>query len=80
MKQNLNLISNISLFHSLGFPILLGASRKTFIGKLSKNTLNTDRLGGSIASVLYGYTQGVQIFRVHDVFETVQAIKIFSKI
>ena len=80
VKQNLKLISNISLFHSLGFPILLGASRKTFIGKLSKNTLNSDRLGGSIAIVLYGLTQGVQIFRVHDVHETVQAIKIFSKI
>jgi len=80
VKQNLKLISNISLFHSLGFPILLGASRKTFIGKLSKNTLNNDRLGGSIAAVLYGYTQGVQIFRVHDVYETIQAIKIFSKI
>ena len=80
VKQNLKLISNISLFHSLGFPILLGASRKTFIGKLSKSTLNSDRLGGSIAIVLYGLTQGVQIFRVHDVHETVQAIKIFSKI
>ena len=80
VKQNLKLISNISLFHSLGFPILLGASRKTFIGKLSKNTLNSDRLGGSIAVVLYGSTQGVQIFRVHDVYETIQAIKMFSKI
>ena len=80
VKQNLKLISNISLFHSLGFPILLGASRKSFIGKLSKNTLNSDRLGGSIATVLYGSTQGVQIFRVHDVHETIQAIKIFSKI
>ena len=80
VKQNLKLISNISLFHSLGFPILLGASRKSFIGKLSKNTLNNDRLGGSIAAVLYGSTQGVQIFRVHDVHETIQAIKIFSKI
>jgi len=79
VKQNLKLISNISLFHSLGFPILLGASRKTFIGKLSKNTLNSDRLGGSIASVLYSLTQGVQIFRVHDVHETKQAIKIFQR-
>ena len=80
VKQNLKLISNISLFHSLGFPILLGASRKSFIGKLSKNALNSDRLGGSIAAVLYGSTQGVQIFRVHDVHETIQAIKTFSKI
>ena len=80
LKQNLKLISNISLFHSLGFPILLGASRKSFIGKLSKNALNNDRLGGSIATVLFALSQGVQIFRVHDVHETVQAIKTFSKI
>tara|TARA_B100000965_G_C19439745_1_gene690294 strand:- start:178 stop:948 length:771 start_codon:yes stop_codon:yes gene_type:complete len=80
VKQNLKLISNIALFHSLGFPILLGTSRKSFIGKLSRNTLNNERLGGSIATVLYGLTQGVQIFRVHDVQETIQAIKIFSKI
>ena len=80
MKQNLKLISNIALFHSLGFPILLGTSRKSFIGKLSRNTLNNERLAGSIATVLYGFTQGVQIFRVHDVHQTIQAIKIFSKI
>ncbi len=80
VKQNLKLISNIALFHSLGFPILLGTSRKSFIGKLSRNTLNNERLAGSIATVLYGFTQGVQIFRVHDVHQTIQAIKIFSKI
>jgi dihydropteroate synthase len=80
VKQNLNLISNISLFHSLGFPILLGASRKSFIGKLSKNALNNDCLGGSIATVLFALSQGVQIFRVHDVHETNQAIKVFTNI
>jgi dihydropteroate synthase len=80
VKQNLSLISNIALFHSLGCPILLGSSRKSFIGKLHKNALEEKRLGGSISSVIYALNQGVQIFRVHDVFETSQAIKVFKKI
>ena len=80
LKQNLNLISSIAIFHSLGCPILLGASRKSFIGKLDKNALEENRLGGSISTVLYALSQGVQIFRVHDVFETSQAIKVFKKI
>ena len=80
VKQNLSLISNIGLFHSLGCPILLGSSRKSFIGKLHKNALEEKRLGGSISSVIYALNQGVQIFRVHDVFETSQAIKVFKQI
>jgi len=77
MKQNFTLIKNIALFHSLGCPLLLGASRKSFIGKLSKNNLNHNRIGGSVSSVVYGLSQGVSIFRVHDVHETKQAIKLY---
>jgi len=80
LQQNLKLIKNISLFHSLGLPILLGSSRKSFIGKIEKNELYQDRLGGSIATVLFALAEGVQIFRVHDVYATKQAIKIFSSI
>ena len=80
LKQNLKLIKNISLFQSLGVCLLLGASRKTFIGKISKNTLENDRLGGSISSVIFALNQGVQIFRVHDVLETKQAIDVYSQI
>ena len=80
LQQNLKLIKNISLFHSLGLPVLLGSSRKSFIGKIEKNELYQDRLGGSIATVLYALNEGVQIFRVHDVYATKQAIKIFSSI
>jgi dihydropteroate synthase len=76
----LNLIKNISLFHSLGVSILLGASRKTFISKISKNALENERLGGSISSVIYALNQGVQIFRVHDVIETKQAVDVYNKI
>ena len=80
LKQNLNLIKNISFFHSLGVSILLGASRKTFISKISKNALENERLGGSISSVIYALNQGVQIFRVHDVIETKQALDVYNKI
>ena len=80
LKQNLTLIKKISLLHSLGLPVMLGSSRKSFIGKIQKNELYDDRRGGSIASVLYGLSQGIQIFRVHDVYETNQAIKVYSKL
>ena len=80
LKQNLKLISNIALFHSLGLPVLLGSSRKSFIGKIEKNELYEDRLGGSIATVIHGLAEGVQIFRVHDVYATKQSIKVYSKI
>ena len=80
LKQNLTLIKKISLLHSLGLPVMLGSSRKSFIGKIQKNELYEDRTGGSIASVLYGLSQGVQLFRVHDVYETNQAIKVYSKL
>ena len=80
LKQNLTLIKKISLLHSLGLPVMLGSSRKSFIGKIQKNELYDDRKGGSIASVLYGLSQGIQIFRVHDVYETNQAIKVYSKL
>ena len=80
LQQNLKLIKNVSLFHSLGVCILLGVSRKTFIGKISKNALENERLGGSISAVLFSLNQGVQIFRVHDVRETVQAIDVYSQI
>jgi dihydropteroate synthase len=68
------------LFHSLGVSILLGSSRKTFISKISKNAWENERLGGSISSVIYALNQGVQIFRVHDVIETKQALDVYDKI
>ena len=62
LKHNLTLISNISLFHSLGFPILVGTSRKRFINQISGRYDSKDRTGGTLASVLYLLSQGVQIF------------------
>ena len=80
LKHNLTLISNISLFHSLGFPILVGTSRKRFINQISGEYDSKDRTGGPLASVLYLLSQGVQIFRVHNVREVKQGILVFEKI
>ena len=80
LKHNLTLISKISLFHSLGFPILIGTSRKKFINQISGDNDSKERMGGTIASVLFLLSQGVQIFRVHDVNEVKQSILVYEKI
>jgi dihydropteroate synthase len=80
LEHNLRLLGGLSLFHGLGCPLLLGASRKSFIHSLSHAPNAKARLGGSLAAVLSGYSQGVQIFRVHDVQETVQALSISNAI
>ena len=80
LKHNLTLISKISLFHSLGFPILIGTSRKRFISQISGANDSEERIGGTVASVLFLLSQGVQIFRVHNVNEVKQSILVFKKI
>ncbi len=80
LEHNLLLLRNIKKFHALNVPILLGTSRKSFIGHVSENEAADDRLGGSISSALWGLSQNVQIFRVHDVKETRQAFKIYEAI
>jgi dihydropteroate synthase len=80
LKHNLILMHNISLFHSLGFPLLIGTSKKRFINQISREFDSKERIGGTLASVLYTLQQGVQIFRVHNVNETRQAILVFKKI
>ena len=80
LKHNLTLISKISLFHTLGFPILIGTSRKRFISQISGKHDSIERVGGTLASVLYLLSQGVQIFRVHNVKEVKQGILVFKKI
>ena len=80
LKHNMNLIKNISIFHTLGFPILLGLSRKKFIKDLSGKNDTRERLGGTIASSLYSMMQGVQILRIHDVNELIQSIKVFKQL
>jgi len=80
LKHNLILMNKISLFHSLGFPLLIGTSRKRFISQISGPSDSKKRIGGTLASVLYTLSQGVQIFRVHDVYEVKQAILVYKKI
>lgn len=80
LEHNLLTIRNISEFIDLGFPVMLGTSRKSFIGKISDEASIDDRLGGSVSSVIWGYLHGVNIFRVHDVKETVQALKVWDAI
>ena len=80
LKHNLSLISNVSLFHSLGFPILIGTSRKRFISQISGVNDSKERIGGTVASVIFLLSQGVQVFRVHNVNEVIQGISVFKKI
>ena len=80
LKHNMKLIGNISIFHSLGFPILLGISRKRFIKDISGKNDSDKRLGGTVSSSLFAMMQGVQILRVHDVNDIIQGIKVFKKL
>ena len=68
MKHNLTLISKISLFHSLGFPILVGTSRKSTIGKVLDLPVD-QRLEGTAATVTLSIANGADVVRVHDVKE-----------
>jgi len=80
LEHNLLLIRNIKEFHDLNVPIFLGTSRKSFIAAISQDEPADDRLGGSLSSALWGISQGVQIFRVHDVKETKQAFDVYEAI
>lgn len=77
VAHNLELMNGLALFHSLGCPLILGASRKRTIGALSNEAPADKRLGGSIAFALKAAGQGAQIIRVHDVAETVQALRVW---
>ncbi|MEO7635453.1 MAG: dihydropteroate synthase [Sphingomicrobium sp.] len=77
VAHNLALMNGLALFHSLGCPLVIGASRKRTIGALSNEAPADQRVGGSLAFALKAVEQGAQIVRVHDVPETVQALKIW---
>ncbi|MGR3570435.1 dihydropteroate synthase [Brevirhabdus sp.] len=78
--HNLALLRNLSLFHALGCVILLGASRKRFIGTIGGADVAADRVPGSLAVALHGARQGVQILRVHDMIETRQALALWRAV
>jgi dihydropteroate synthase len=77
VAHNLELMNSLAIFHSLGCPLVVGASRKRTIGALSNEAPADERLGGSLAFALKAVEQGAQVVRVHDVSETVQALKIW---
>jgi dihydropteroate synthase len=76
LQHNVTLLRRLSDLHALGQPILLGASRKRFIGQIAGGAAPQDRLGGSIAVALHGAALGVQILRVHDTVQTRQALSL----
>ncbi len=79
-RHNLPLLAGLDRIVALGFPVLLGASRKRFIGALDGGADADHRLGGSIAAALVGARAGVAAVRVHDARETVQALKVWAAI
>lgn len=78
--HNIALLKGLSLFHGLGCPILLGVSRKRFIGDIGQEPQADKRAPGSIAVALSSLAKGVQILRVHDVAETAQAVRLWQAI
>ncbi len=80
LEHNLEILANISAMHSLRCPVVLGASRKSFIGHLTDTDDPHNRKAGSIATALATRAHGVQIFRVHDVAETRQAFEVWEAI
>jgi dihydropteroate synthase len=75
--QSATLLAQLAVFHTLGLPLLVGASRKSLIGHLAGTATPSDRLGGSVAAALEAARQGAAIVRVHDVASTVQALAVW---
>lgn len=80
LEHNLTLIRGLALFHGLGCPILLGVSRKKFIGTIGAEADTARRAPGSLAVALAGVAQGAQVLRVHDVWETRQALTLWRSV
>ncbi len=80
IDHNLELLKSLEAFRALDCPLVLGASRKSMIARLSKGEAPKDRVGGSIAAALAGVARGADIIRVHDVAETCQAIAVWQAI
>ena len=80
LKHNLMIFNKISVFHSLGFPILIGTSRKRFINQISGKYDTKERIGGTLSSILYCFSQGIKVFRVHNVNEIKQGLLVFESI
>lgn len=80
VDHNLDILAHLDVFAGLERPIVLGVSRKSFIARLSRNEAPKERVAGSLAAALLALSQGVHIFRVHDVAETQQALAVWQAI
>ena len=80
LAHNLDILGHLSLYHGLGCPLMVGASRKRFIGTLGRDVSPKDRVAGSIAAALAAVAQGAQLLRVHDVDATAQALVVWQSI
>lgn len=80
LQHNLELLRSIPALSAHGFPLLIGASRKRFIAAIDEGSQTDNRLGGSLATALHAAASGAAILRVHDVHETVQALKVSAAI
>jgi len=78
--QSAALLRGMAHFHALGCPLLIGASRKGFVGKLTGAVKTEDRLPGSLAAAMWAAQQGAAVLRVHDVAETAQTMAIFQSL
>lgn len=80
LEHNLQLMSHLSVFHGLGVPLLVGASRKRFLGDITGEKDPQARVSASVTAALHAARQGVHIVRVHDVRQTVQALTTYKNI
>ena len=79
-EHNVEILNYLTLFHGLGCCILVGFSRKRFIAQISKDCSEEERLAGSLSAAIISLNQGVQFLRVHDAFETKQAISVWNSV
>ena len=79
-RQNLDLIRDLDRLAELGFPILLGASRKSTLGKITGQAVAAERLAASLSAHLFGASRGAAIIRAHDVRAHVDALKVWAAI
>jgi dihydropteroate synthase len=77
IAHNLELMNGLAALHGLGCPLLVGASRKRTIGALHNEAPTDRRLGGSLAFAMKAAEQGAQLLRVHDIYETIQALRVW---
>lgn len=78
-NDSISIIKNVGIIKQLGFKVLIGASRKSFIGKITRNE-SRNRIGGSICAHVIASLYGADMVRVHDVFETKQALNVLEEL